>query len=465
MKRYLSLDFLRGVSIFGMVFSAIIPYGVLPAWMYHIQNPPPEHKFDMSVSGISWVDLVFPVFIFCMGVAIPLAGRRRVDVASGKNKSTGYVGDVLVRFLMLWLFSYLYVLLNFSTAPGWWAQLATVIGFISLFPLYLQFSKSVGAKTKLYSRIGGALLITALIAYGHFGFDEVISINRSGIIIFLLAFLYLFGALIWYFTRDNLKLRAIIFTAILIITAVTIPLGLQPKLYAIESIRWFFNMEYIYFLLILIPATYVGDIIQIRLSVVKESDTAESPSTPKRTGTLYITILVFLLWLMFALYKGHYFANIFVTLLFTGVIYLLIKERAPLYKKEGITAAVLAFAGSIAIVLEGSITKSPCTISYCFVTAAIGVYLLILSDWIVNKVEGSLLVRLFAGAGSNPLMSYIAFSSFVMPLFKLTGFIYIYTAAYPQGYPWIGVLRAAAAVLFTMALVARMSEKKIFWRA
>ncbi|MBP9583943.1 MAG: DUF5009 domain-containing protein, partial [Bacteroidales bacterium] len=38
MKRYLSLDLLRGLTIFGMVFSAIIPYGVLPDWMYHIQK-------------------------------------------------------------------------------------------------------------------------------------------------------------------------------------------------------------------------------------------------------------------------------------------------------------------------------------------------------------------------------------------------------------------------------------------
>ena len=71
--RYQSLDFLRGVSIFGMIFSAIIPYGVLPAWMYHIQNPPPTHALDMNLPGIGWVDLVFPIFIFCMGVAIPLS--------------------------------------------------------------------------------------------------------------------------------------------------------------------------------------------------------------------------------------------------------------------------------------------------------------------------------------------------------------------------------------------------------
>ena len=114
---------------------------------------------------------------------------------------------------------------------------------------------------------------------------------------------------------------------------------------------------------------------------------------------------------------------------------------------------------------RGAITKSPCTISYCFITGAISIYLLILTDRISEMLPGSLFTRIFAGAGSNPLMSYIAFGSFVMPLFKLTGIIFIYQAAYPDGYPWIGVLRAAVAVLFTMALVAKMSERKIFWRA
>ena len=97
-QRYLSLDFLRGLTIFGMVLSAIEPSGVLPAWMYHIQNPPPTHNLDVSVQGIGWVDLVFPTFIFCMGAAIPFAKPS--------------VKGIFSRFGMLWLFSYLYVLIN-----------------------------------------------------------------------------------------------------------------------------------------------------------------------------------------------------------------------------------------------------------------------------------------------------------------------------------------------------------------
>ncbi|HEX4875511.1 MAG TPA: DUF5009 domain-containing protein, partial [Chitinophagaceae bacterium] len=60
-----SLDALRGFAILTMILSGAIAYGnVLPAWMFHAQVPPPAHKFDPSIPGITWVDLVFPFFLF-----------------------------------------------------------------------------------------------------------------------------------------------------------------------------------------------------------------------------------------------------------------------------------------------------------------------------------------------------------------------------------------------------------------
>ena len=134
-QRLLSLDMLRGLSIFGMVFSAIIPSGVLPPWMYHIQNPPPTHNLDMAQAGITWVDMVFPIFIFCMGVAIPLSGRAKL--AAGKSAKE-YFKELFTRFFMLWGFAYLCVLLNMSSCGGALAQLLTLAGFCALFPLYVQ---------------------------------------------------------------------------------------------------------------------------------------------------------------------------------------------------------------------------------------------------------------------------------------------------------------------------------------
>lgn len=69
-----SIDALRGFAILTMILSGSIAYGdVLPAWMFHAQVPPPLHKFNATIPGITWVDLVFPFFLFSMGAAMPLA--------------------------------------------------------------------------------------------------------------------------------------------------------------------------------------------------------------------------------------------------------------------------------------------------------------------------------------------------------------------------------------------------------
>lgn len=411
-KRYLALDFMRGISIFGMVFSAIIPYGVLPAWMYHIQNPPPTHELDMSISGISWVDLVFPVFIFCMGAAIPLSGRIKLE----KGVTTfEYIKSTVGRFLMLWLFSYLYVLTNYTNVEGIAPQIFTLLGFCSIFLIYVAIKNphrpllpnTAGnlswLKAGPIARIAGIVGVIYVITVGHFFFGEVISVQRRGIIIFLLAFLYLFGSLIWYFTRNKLGSRLVIFALLFAFTHFTRALDLPAITYANPNIRWWFNMEYFYFLLILIPATIIGDML--------------SRSTRLQYGKLAIIGSGLLIW------------------------------------------------GLVMIVIEGSITKVPCTISYCFVTGAICIALLVVCDFICSKIPGNFIVKTFAGAGQNPLMSYIAFDNLLVPLMKASGLIALYKAAYPQGMHLVGVLRAAITVFFTMYIVSLFSKKKIFWKA
>ncbi|MEG1088904.1 MAG: DUF5009 domain-containing protein [Bacteroidales bacterium] len=456
MRRYLSLDFLRGLTIFGMTFSAIIPYGVLPGWMYHVQNPPPTHILNMGVAGIGWVDLVFPIFIFCMGVAIPLAGRRKMVLR-----------ETFERFVMLWLFSYLYVLLNFSTntingvaVAGVWPQVGTILGFALLFPIYLVI-KNKTAYTK-WIRIGGMFAACGVIAAGHFYWGEVINVQRRGIIIFLLAFLYLFGALIWYFTQENFKKRFVIFLAILGFTIVTQYAKWPILTYANPHIRWWFNVEYIYFLLLLLPATYIGDLLYNKLS---SGEKIYESISSKAIHWIFPLMIVLVGWLCYAFYMRLYWSN----LILSGIILLFlwngIKTKLPQYKQMFLVAAGLLFCGLVFEPLDGGIKKVPCTIQYCFATCAISIFLLMVSDYICKYIPRSFFVNTFAGAGKNPLMSYIAFDSLIFPFIKLTGFITIYNATYPAGIYLLGVLRAAIATIFTMWIVSVFTRKNIFWKA
>jgi len=128
-------------------------------------------------------------------------------------------------------------------------------------------------------------------------------------------------------------------------------------------------------------------------------------------------------------------------------------------------AAGLLIVGLLIDPYEGGIKKVPATFSYCFTMGGICIILLLFFHYICKLLPGSFLVRTFSGAGANPLMSYVAFGSFVMPILNLTFLVGLYRAAYPTGEPWIGVLRAFVIVLFTMYLVSVMSRKGIFWRA
>ena len=78
-KRAYSLDALRGYAILTMVLSATVAGGILPGWMYHAQTPPPTHEFNPAVPGLTWVDLVFPFFLFAMGAAFPFSVGKRLE--------------------------------------------------------------------------------------------------------------------------------------------------------------------------------------------------------------------------------------------------------------------------------------------------------------------------------------------------------------------------------------------------
>ena len=468
MKRYAALDVLRGISIFGMVFCATIPYGVLPVWMYHIQTPPPLHNVDLSLIGLSWVDLVFPIFIFCMGVAISLSGSKKLQISDGKESAANnkkYLLETIERFLLLWLFSYLYLLLNYGNIESLWAQILTIAGFLSLFPIYAVIKNG---KYKSAIRLAGVLSAAAIIYAGHTLYGEVVSIQRSGIIIFLLAFLYLFGSLIWFYTRNNIRIRSLMFLLILAFSGITMHYKFAQTVYAIESLRWIVNLEYIYFLLILLPATYIGDILVKKLT----SSDVYNPAGISLKGVstwykhlFYIVALAFVAWQCYALYMRLFWVNIIVSIVVLSLMWLYIKRYSPSILKEFFISALFLLAGLIIDPLEGGIQKSPCTISYCFVTLSIGIWLLWFADYITGYLPKNLIVRVFKGSGSNPMMSYIAFNSFMIPLFKLTGVIVLYRAAFPAGYPWLGVVSAAFFVFLMMSFISYLSSKKIVWRA
>jgi len=66
-----SIDIFRGLTMVAMIFvNDLAGVRGLPWWTYHM----PGNK-----NGMTYVDVVFPAFLFVLGMAIPLAIQRRLD--------------------------------------------------------------------------------------------------------------------------------------------------------------------------------------------------------------------------------------------------------------------------------------------------------------------------------------------------------------------------------------------------
>lgn len=471
MKRAVALDVLRGISIFGMVLSAYIPFGVLPAWMYHGQTPPPTNAYNPDIPGITWVDLVLPIFIFCMGVAIPLALNKKIE--SGE-KLPKILLNVIERYFMLVIFAIFIAHIQPAANPnsfwnlnlfgfeskGYDLNIISIIGFLLLFPIYTIIKNQ---KQKKIWRTVGWIGVIGLILGLNYIYNFEFSLHRRNIIILLLANVYLFGSISWYITRNSTINRLIllgIWGAIQITCKYT---HFDLQLNQISGISWIFIFRMTHYMLLLIPATLIGDILNTRIKSGKSYENLIPDN--KWKNSLFIGIAIFGIWLIIALYNRWLLPVYISTPVIMYVFYAIIKKQFPAYTSIFKIAASMIIIGLILEPVEDGIKKDPVTASYLFITGGISILWLCFIEFICLKSIKSRFVKLFSGAGSNPLMAYVATTWFVIPLMNISFIIIPYNFLYPNGYHWIGVLRAIILVLFVMNLVAWAGRKKIIWRA
>lgn len=461
-QRALAVDALRGIAILLMIFSSRIPFSVLPDWMYHAQVPPPSHVFDPTIRGITWVDLVFPFFLFTMGIAIPLALSRRIE--RGERK-WDIVVEILQRgFLLAWFAMYVMQIRPSMFGPDvtLWGWLFCLTGFLLLFPMLARFpsewKKSVQYGIRTVGWVGAALLMgTAEFADGtHFSFQ------RSDIIILVLSNVYVAGALLWLYTRDNFKIQAAVLACFFAIQLGSATPGFAQDLWNISPFPWLFQVRFLKYLFIVIPGIMIGNRVLRRMKAPPE-DVSASIGRPRLISAALLALAVVAvvtvgLKARLVIESGLLAAGL------SGCIALLL--RNPKSADERLLMTFLQWGILLLIIgyffepYEGGIRKDHSTMSYYFVTGGLALFTLLALTVCIEIFKLKRGFSLLIQTGQNPLIAYAGVNSLVPPVLALTGLAPLIEQITPT--PWLGVLRGAFYTYLVALAASWCASKKIF---
>lgn len=420
-KRVESVDMLRGIAIFMMILcSSIGTHSALPAWMFHCQVPPPDYVFRPEVRGLTWVDMVFPLFIFAMGAAIPywLGSKLR------KGES---VPLVLLRIVKRFI-----VLAAFSLAIGHAGAISAtdcgpvLAGALQLLVWLCTFAALWRTRSP-WVNVCGWLAMAGIFLWLHFSHGLVFDFAQNDCIILLLAWAALMGGVIWLFTATRPVLRLCILAAIIVAK--------------------FFGFGFTQYLVIVIPATFAGELLG-------GDRTSRNPVAP----FVALAAVVLQLW---GLYTRNVLADLVVSAVLAAVFVLLVRKEKTPSSVIGLAGFMMLLCGVCFDFHDGGIAKDYCNLSYLFTTGGQSMLVLYFLNW----MEGHGVVsRNLVMTGQNPMIAYTIAWSVVCPLLYIVGLMDAMNA-WALDSPLMGVVRGLVVTLLTLASTCVFTRFRIFWKS
>ena len=303
--RAVALDVLRGLAVLMMVFSGVIPFDQpLPRWIFHAQEPPVAeagqvvHHFDPYLPGLTWVDLVFPLFLFALGAAIPSALARRMD----QGLSLGRAGGMAARRLLLlgWFAIFLQHVRPYtlSARPDTGTWLTALLGFVLLFLMFTRLPPGWGRGRFWAMRgvgYGGAVALLAWLSVRQYPDGGGFRLDRSDIILIVLADTACFGTGLWLLTRRHLLGRL---GALALLLACHLASGLPGwvhQFWNYSPVPWLFQWDYLKYLFIVVPGTIAGDLLLDRQhdeAADAKQGSRTAPSRRRLAAFAVLTVIV-----------------------------------------------------------------------------------------------------------------------------------------------------------------------------
>lgn len=470
-QRALALDALRGYAIITMVLSATVVAGILPEWMYHAQTPPPTHAYQPEISGLTWVDLVFPFFLFAMGAALPFSLGSRLERG---ERVWRVVLNVVLRWLQLAFFAifiqhfYPYVLSSPQDLRAWGLAIGA---FAVLFPMFMRFEKvpmwgRVAIKVAAYG-VAVAMLLATSYAGGR-----TFSPEFSNIIILILSNVALFAGVVYVATSAKWLqgrgrwVRVVLFAVLaLLVMGGDVEGSWAQSVLHYSPLWWLLRFDYLRYLLILLPAIEAGELLRESMKGA-DAQTPHDAKTHRWAGLLAVAAVVMVVGTLGTVQNhliGAWAVVTVASLLVMAVVAGKIGgSMGTLWRGLTLLAAVLMVLGIMAEPLQGGVKKDPATLGYLFTTAGLAVSALVALSVTVDYFGYRKATAFLWQSGQNPMVAYVACDLLVYPLLNITGGVALLAPLY--GSPWLGALHGVVLTAITVLITMLTTQRKWYWR-
>ena len=190
-RRNGAIDMLRGLTMFLMIFvNDFWTIGDVPHWLEHAAT----HEDAMGLS-----DIVFPLFLFVVGLSIPYAIEHRFQKLIPAEKTLGHI---LSRTFALLVMGVFFVNADGRMAPflgcgDWLFKLLMILGFFLVWNAYPEQFKA-----GKWLRGAGIILLIALAVTYRTDSGGLMKARWWGIL-GLIGWAYLFGAVAWLLCRKR----------------------------------------------------------------------------------------------------------------------------------------------------------------------------------------------------------------------------------------------------------------------